>query len=344
MRPPRALNLALAAARLREQPEDFVVEEDLGFAPAGEGPHLLLRVMKRDANTRYVAQQLARLACCHPRDVGYAGLKDRRAVAVQWFSVPTPRAPLAWGDRGRGHGFEVLEVHAHRRKLPRGALSGNRFAIRLRPLAGRNAVTLAAELAPGVELIRHRGVPNYFGAQRFGHDGTNLLRAEADPGTLDREERGFILSAARSALFNMVLAERVEQRTWDQLLSGDLAMLDGRGSFFAADPADEALAPRLRALDLHPSGPLWGRGQPPASGAVRVAEERCAAAVPRWRDLCESAGMEQERRALRMAVRDLELVVEESAVLLRLRLARGCFATAVLRELLQDCPATMAGD
>src|SRR5579864_949147 len=130
--PPRAHALPLEPATLRAVPEDFAVEEELGFDPSGSGQHLLLKVRKRDANTAWVARALARAAGCRDFDVGYAGLKDRRALAVQWFSVPCPRAGTDL--RGlAGEGFEVLEVHAHVRKLPRGALAGNRFALRVRP-------------------------------------------------------------------------------------------------------------------------------------------------------------------------------------------------------------------
>src|SRR5256885_2227692 len=89
--PPRAYGAPLARGTLRTEPEDFVVEEELGFAPSGTGQHVLLKIRKRNANTQWVARELARLCGCHPRDIGYAGLKDRRAIAFQWFSVPHSR-------------------------------------------------------------------------------------------------------------------------------------------------------------------------------------------------------------------------------------------------------------
>lgn len=172
--PPRAYGAPVAQAQLRAVAEDFRVEEDLGFTAAGSGAHVLLRVRKVNANTHWVARELARAAHCRPDEVGYAGLKDRRAVALQWFSVPQPRLSCDW-SAVRGTGFEVLEAHPHTRKLPRGALAGNRFAIRLRPAATGGA-SLAEALAPRLELIARHGVPNYFGPQRFGRDGANLER------------------------------------------------------------------------------------------------------------------------------------------------------------------------
>jgi tRNA pseudouridine13 synthase len=331
--PPRAHGAPLATATLRAEPEDFLVEEDLGFAPAGDGQHLLLKVRKRNANTAWVAEQLARLAGCPQRDVGYAGLKDRRAVAVQWFSLPRPRAPLDL-ELLRGEGFEVLEMQPHNRKLPRGALAGNGFLIRLRALAGSGA-QLAGALAERLEVIRRAGVPNYFGPQRFGRDGANLERMAVPMRSLRPAERGFVLSAARSVIFNAVLAQRVQQGSWGQVLAGDLANLDGRGSFFAVDSATAVLDERARALSIHPTGPLWGEGSPATAATVRELEERSGAAYPQEAALCVAAGMQQERRSLRLAVHELNCVAEETAVLLSFRLARGCYATAVLREMIE---------
>ena len=336
--PPPAHGPPVARALTRTAPEDFIVEEDLGFAPAGSGPHLLLRVRKTDANTDWVARQLARVAGCRPFDVGYAGLKDRRAIAVQWFSVPRPRAALDWGSV-RGEGFEVLEAHAHNRKLPRGALAGNRFTVRLRAAAGAGA-ELAAALAPRLEAIRARGVPNYFGAQRFGRGGGNL-RAAAVPGELERltpAERGFVLSAARSLVFNAVLAERVTAGSWERLAAGDLAALDGRGSFFEVEAADETLSARTARLEIHPTGPMWGAGEPATRFGVLELEKGTAARYAAQCALCAGAGMRQERRSLRLRVADLECETEADAVRLRFGLRRGSFATSVLRELIESAP------
>src|SRR5579862_4293096 len=244
--PPRAYALTRIAATVRAQPEDFVVEEDLGFAPAGHGQHLLVKVQKRNANTQWVARELARAAGCRAADIGYAGLKDRRAVALQWFSLPRTGAASAIGTLATEE-FTVLETHAHSRKLPRGALAGNRFAIRLRP----GAAGAAAALAPALELVSRRGVPNYFGPQRFGRDGANLAPGPLPPpGT---PARGFRLSAARSLLFNALLAERIAEGSWDHLLAGDLAGLEGRGSYFAVAAPDEVLGARCARLEIHPT-------------------------------------------------------------------------------------------
>jgi tRNA pseudouridine13 synthase len=335
--PPRALGGAVGSTCLRQSPEDFEVAEELGFNPDGDGAHRLLRVRKRNANTTWVARELARAAGCHERDVGFAGLKDRRAVATQWFSVPGRGE-----DRERWHGLEgrdfvVLEAHAHRRKLPRGALASNHFTIRLREFAGdRDA------LRERLEALRSRGAPNYFGSQRFGRRGANLERiGRVD--ALRRHERGYVLSAARSLIFNTVLAERVAAGDWERLAAGDVAILDARGSLFRVDSVDATLAARCENLEVHPTGPLWGSGDSMAGGHVAAMEAKLAAQSPEAVVAVTAAGMRAERRSLRVAVRDLAYDLDGDPTI-AFRLCRGAFATSVLRELVDCTNADVAGE
>lgn len=336
--PPRAGAATLPQARLRVEAEDFVVEEELGFAPDGEGSHALLRVRKRGANTEWVARQLAREARCRPHDVGFAGLKDRHAVTTQWFTVPLGRrTPDSWRGCG-GEGFEVLEAHAHRRKLPRGALRGNRFELRLRDVSD------PAALAAGLERIAREGVPNYFGPQRFGRGGGNLARLGA-LAPADRD-RTYVLSAARSLVFNAVLAERVAAGDWNRLLAGDVANLDGTGSVFPVPALDATLEERCARLDLHPTGPLWGQGESPATGEVARREAAVAACFGAATALIKAAGMHQERRALRLAVRDVAWRADPAHaadVIVSFRLGRGSFATTVMREVAAFEPVEESG-
>jgi len=341
LNPPRVHGGPLCRGILRAEPEDFVVEEDLGFSASGSGQHVLLKVRKRDANTQWVARELARACGCRQNDVGYAGLKDRRAIAIQWFSVPKSAVTLdAWVNVA-GEGFQVIEAHAHSRKLPRGALAGNRFCVRIRGMeAGEDSLTAR------VNSIARRGIPNYFGPQRFGRGGANLARIPDDPRSLRPSERGFVLSAARSVVFNAVAAERVLDGTWETLEAGDIANLDGRGSVFPVEAAVAAdagathahadLTARCARLDVHPTGPLWGRGAPASGGRINALERDVAARFPRECSLVERAGMDQERRALRLAVRDLEWSRDGDVVSISFRLGRGSFATTVLREIVDS--------
>ncbi|HSC06415.1 MAG TPA: tRNA pseudouridine(13) synthase TruD [Steroidobacteraceae bacterium] len=332
LEPLRAFGPPPLAGTIRSVPEDFAVEEELGFAPDGAGQHLLLKIRKRDANTEWVARAIARQARVRPSDVGFAGLKDRHAVAVQWFSVPRAgEAGAASWLEFRHPEFTVLEAHAHGRKLRRGSLAANRFRIRVRALRGDRAA-LAARLA----LIGTRGVPNYFGPQRFGRDAANLhaLAHWALEGRelRGRAERSFTLSAGRSVVFNAVLARRVQDASWDRLLDGEIVNLDGSGSVFRIEAPPLDVAERCAALDVHPTGPLCGRGDLRPSLAAAAVEDEVSAAFTAVTTALETAGLQRERRALRLKVEALAADLGEDLEL-SFRLGSGAFATAVLREL-----------
>ena len=320
--------------QLRATPDDFQVREVVDFALDGAGEHAWLWVRKHDANTDWVARRLAERASVSPGAVSYAGLKDRHAVTEQWFSVHLPgKADPDWAAIHPD--FTVLEAVRHSRKLRRGALSGNRFRITIRDLTGD-----PVELAARWRTVATAGVPNYFGEQRFGRDAGNLLRAEAMLRGLekvrDRHQRGLYLSAARSALFNAVLARRIAEGHWDQALSGEVLMLAGSHSIFHVAEADETLRRRVADFDLHPTGPLWGAGELLSSGVVRELEEAVADEWPIFRDGLAAAGLKQERRALRLLVQGAALELPEPDVaILEFQLPAGAYATMVLRELIQ---------
>jgi tRNA pseudouridine13 synthase len=319
-------------AQLRTEPEDFVVREWLGWEADGDGDHLLLKVRKRGANTLWVAKQLARLGKIDPRDVGFAGLKDRDALTEQSFTVPA-RSALgdAWAGVS-GDGFEVIAAARHRRKLKRGGLKGNDFTIVLRAFCGDPAV-----LEQRLQVVATAGVPNYFGPQRFGRDGNNLRTALAwfsgGATPQDRWQRGFALSAARAALFNAVAARRVQDGTWNRLLPGEIVNLNGSGSVFVADAIDAALEERCARLDIHPTGPMWS-GPASASGAAAALEAEVAVRHDVLARGLSEYRLEPERRALRLRVDGLEWAMERDAISLRFRLQRGAFATAVLHEVI----------
>jgi tRNA pseudouridine13 synthase len=322
----------LSRARLRTVPEDFVVEEQMPFTLTGSGEHLWLKVRKRGFNTEQVARQLAREAGLTPRAVGFAGMKDKRAVTVQWFSLHLPgRADPGW--QGLPPGIEVLEAARHGRKLQRGALRGNRFEIVLRECSGEPAALHAR-----LDAIRRDGVPNYFGEQRFGHAGGNVAHARAmftgAAPAPDRHRRGIYLSAARAFLFNEVLAERIRAGHWQTPLPGEACVLAGSNSFFVTDEPDEPLRRRLAEHDVHLSGPLWGAGEPPTRGTVRTLEERVIAGHADLAAGLAREGLRQERRALRVIPADIEAEpLEADGWRLRFSLPAGSYATAVLREL-----------
>ncbi len=152
-----------------------------------------------------------------------------------------------------------------------------------------------------------------------------------------------MLSAARSLVFNAGLTERVKDGTWCRLEAGDVANLDGKGSVFPVDAVDEALAERVAALDVHPTGPMWGKGEWLSQGRVRDLEQRIGSELVEACELVSAAGMNQERRALRLAVRELGWERQGADAILRFWLTKGSFATTVLRELFETDVEEEAG-
>ncbi|MGA8277567.1 MAG: tRNA pseudouridine(13) synthase TruD [Rhodanobacteraceae bacterium] len=319
---------------LRATVEDFEVDEELGFEPSGSGEHVFVRIEKRETNSEWLARWLAAFAGVAPVAVGIAGLKDRHALTRQTFSVHLPgRAEPDWSALDID-GVRVLSSARHNRKLKRGAHRGNRFRLRLREVTGDRV-----EAACRLDVIAACGVPNYFGEQRFGHGGGNLVNARAmfSGARLPRAQRSMALSAARAQVFNRVLAERVASSTWDQASDGDVWMLAGSHSLFGPEGRDERLGARLADFDIHPTGPMWGRGALRSCGSVRAIEQAVADAEADLSTGLARAGLEQERRSLRLAVRDLvHDWVSPGTLGLEFFLESGAFATTMLRELC-DC-------
>ena len=321
----RALGGPILGGSLRQSAEDFAVTEVLGFAPDGQGEHDFLWLEKKHANTNWVARQLAAFAGIAARDVGIAGMKDRHAVTRQWFSVRRPAgAPADWSALDV-EGVSILEVSRNSRKLRRGAHAGNQFRIVIRDLQGS-----PEKLDSYVALIPKYGVPNYFGEQRFGHEGRNLQLAESlfAGKRLPREKRSIALSSARAWLFNHVLQQRVWDKSWSELEQGDIAVLDGSGSIFAVEDVDVSMSERCKQLELHPTGPLWGKSENTRDDERSVANQFPTIANGLVKHTKAS------RRSLRLAVRDLKASLNGDTLALEFYLTRGSFATAVLRELL----------
>lgn len=318
---------------LRQSPEDFQVEEVTGFEPSGSGEHAWLVIRKRGANTLWVARQLARLAGVRPDAVGFAGLKDRAAVTTQAFTVHLPgRQDPDWASLDSEE-LRVLAVHRHHRKLRRGTLRGNRFDLRVTSVRGD-----ATAVEERLRRLASGGMPNYFGPQRFGLDGGNLALADAllvEGRRLGRDERGLALSAARSWLFNSLLAQRVGDGSWSRPLAGDVMQLDGRRAVFRVDEPDAEIERRCGAGEIHPTGPLPGRDAPSAvvpRGVPARLEAECLGRRPGWVDGLVRNGLESDRRALRVMPRGLAWSWEGDSLHLSFYLAAGAFATVLLRE------------
>ena len=306
-------------ADFKSRPEDFVVEEVLGFEPSGEGEHLFLLLQTDDHNTRYTVKCLARLFDVRQRQVSYSGLKDRRGLTSQWFSIHLPGINVEPDAQQLAkEGITLLCSGRHHRKLRIGTHKANRFHIVL-----RNSEPNLLETR--LQQIIATGVPNYFGAQRFGHQAGNVEEAlewvEKAELPFDRAQRSRVLSSLRSWWFNGCLARRVEQDSWNQWLPGDPIMLDGSQSYFMEDTWNETLESRFQEGDIHPGSWL------PGTDTDGLPED--------MRRFLLLANMKPEPRPLRLLPRHVQVKVDGSTFSLSFELPKGAFATTVLRELVR---------
>ncbi|TGG95143.1 tRNA pseudouridine(13) synthase TruD [Natronospirillum operosum] len=327
---PRALGPPLGSAVLRQEPADFVVTELLTPPPSaerGQQEHLWLLVEKTAANTGWVARQLAAWFKVRARAVSFAGRKDRHAVTRQWFSVHLPGLAAADPDPTwpQGEGFQVLDAAWSARKLRRGWHTGNRFQLRLRHWDPEPELLQAR-----LQQIRSSGVPNYFGAQRFGQSfqpaATRLQWPE------DREQRGFMISAARSHLFNNQLAERVATSTWSQAAPGDWVAWHGSAAGFLLTEPDARLHELLAVGELSPTAWLPGLVRDQRL-APTPAEQALLASWSVWIDQLVERRVECARRACRVVPAELAAWQEDGDWHLAFSLPPGSFATAVVHAL-----------
>lgn len=337
------------SAKLKTSAEDFIVEENIAVEFSGDGEHCWLYIRKTGCNTDWVAQQLAKYCKIKNLAVSYAGLKDRHAVTSQWFSVQLPGKPTPdWqafeqscSSKGQNESVQVLQSFRHNKKLQRGALKSNTFRITLRELSDRSDNTFEL-LKQRCDEIAANGVPNYFGAQRFGHDGNNLEQAEklfSRPRyKLPKHKRSLYLSAARSWLFNRILSERIKLHVWNTRLPGDVFMLDRKSACFRDDVASDAAAAdaldnRLARNEIHPTAILWGEGDAMVSSKAAELESAVIDQFPVFRDGLIAARLQAQRRACRVVPHRMSCTRLGDDFVLNFTLPAGSYATMVLAEI-----------
>jgi len=353
-------------AELKAEAEDFVVEELISYPLSGEGEHLWCWVEKRQQNTDWVAGMLAKWADTSKRNVGFAGQKDRHAVTRQWFSIQLPGKADPDMESFAVEGVQILKMVRHNRKLQRGGLAGNRFRLRLKNLefAGaddKTGISIKEDIEARLQSIQTMGFPNYFGQQRFGWNGNNLVQAaelfkqdssvkassrkgKRKRRSSEQNKQGLYISAVRSWMFNELLSQRIEDGNWNELLAGDLLQLEGSNKWFAADlEADgDVLKQRVAAGDLHPSGVLFGDGALATTDLARIYEQSIENRHPKWMDGLRKLRVQPDRRAFRVCPSNLEWHwLEQDAdgqkinLELGFELPAGSFATMLLREVVQ---------
>ncbi|MET1218323.1 MAG: tRNA pseudouridine(13) synthase TruD [Glaciecola sp.] len=334
-----------ATARFKEQLEDFVVTEDLGFSPSGQGEHIFVHIEKKQLNTAYVAEQLAAFTGLPLRAISYAGRKDKFSISRQWFGVHAPgKQDFPWAQ-WQLDGARILDTSRHDKKLRTGVLKRNHFAIRLKRVSDPESVI--ARLG----VIQQQGVPNYFGMQRFGEVryldeegqqqtkvGGNLTLAHhllEGKAIKNRNKRSVAISALRAWLFNTFVSERLAHFETERVLEGDVCILAGSNSYFCAEDVDTRLTQRLSCRDIALSAPLWGKGAAIAQAEALQFENKVAQRYPQITTALENLGLKQERRSLLLHPEALEFAQQDDHIRLSFYLPKGCFATAVIRELVE---------
>lgn len=322
-----------AHGQLKNSPEDFIVEEQLGFALTGEGEHQFLYIEKKGLNTEELIKALARSLQRPVKTISYAGLKDRQATTRQWISIHCPGESIENTQSLAGEGWRVLTSLRHNKKLKTGALSANLFQLKLRNI---NCIDSVEER---LNQVKSSGVPNYFGEQRFGYQGQNLIKAQQvlieNLKIKDRFLRGIYYSAARSLLFNCLLSKRIELNNWNRAISGDVMQLAGSHSVFSIEQPDALIQQRVEEQDISPAAVLWGRGQEMATGEALELQQSVLFAYQNWCEALERHDLQRAYRSLRLSVNELSWKWEDNHLMLTFQLGAGSYATSVVRELIQ---------
>ena len=321
--------------QLKVEAGDFVVKEILGYEPCGEGEHIYLWCRKTGLNTAFVAEQIAKFCQMPLRAVTYAGRKDKHAVTEQWFGVHKPGKDVFDWQRLQLEGLEILSARRHNKKLRTGVLKGNHFELYLRNISAPQ------KLEERLKLVKTSGVPNYYGQQRFGESryhpgGSNLALAEKmieGESIRNRNKRSMAISAMRSWLFNEYISQRIEAGKFNSVQIGDPVILSGSNSFFIAEN-DINLVQRLADKDIQLSAPLWGAGELLSKGDALTWETSVAESYPEMTQTLSSLGLKQERRAISLFAEDMRWNFCDDGVKIQFNLPSGCFATSVIRELI----------
>lgn len=300
---PRSNTAQPFLGRLRTTVDDFQVNEVLNIDFTEAGEHLYLQVEKTNLNTEDVRCTLAQHYEVPTVDVSYSGMKDKRAIARQWFSIRLPSTTCEPSYKG----FRVLQAHRHHCKLRRGTHTQNEFRIVIRDVK--------REMANLNEVLTSP-FPNYFGTQRFGLYFNNLTRArkwvEAGKPRIPRTVRARYLSTLRSYLFNELLGLRVKQENWKVKLAGD------------------------PSVDDRATGPLWGRGTLGSNAVTAEFDQSVQTKHPQVCEALEWVGLQQERRPLSVRAKNIKIEQTQSTVTLEFSLPVGSYATVGLSEYF-DC-------
>ncbi len=337
-------DLAGTGGQIKVEPEHFVVEEVPLYAPDGQGDHLFVCLSRSGRTTQQVIADLAAELRVPPRDIGYAGLKDRQARSTQVFSLPKVQPADAQAAAGE-LGLEFHWAIPHGKKLRTGHLLGNRFTITVLDPTAPDPLACAAAV---IDALQERGLPNYFGTQRFGSWGDNAERGlailtgkERRPGARWLYE--LMTSAYQARLFNEYLALRIHRSLFDRLLPGELAKkTDTGGMFIVEDVATDQA--RFERREITFTGPLFGYEMWSPQGAAAALEAEVLATSPVRPEEWRRHRVAGSRRPARLFLQPIALLPDPQGFVVRFFLPKGAYATIVLREVLKAEPQLVADD
>ncbi len=320
---------------IKATPEHFEVQEILPYGPCGEGEHVFVMLRRKGWNTPDVARALGDPFKLKKQDIGWGGRKDKHAVATQTFSLRLPVSmPMPEVRERLGLlPFKILAVQRHRNKLKTGHVAGNRFHI------------LLTQVDPGIlshaeaiaKVLRQRGLPNYYGEQRFGLEMNNLDRAI---GLLTKrraaggKKNAFMVSVLQSALFNVWLKARIERNAFDSIISGDVAQKTDTGGMFVIEDVGEA-ADRFSKGAIVYTGPIFGYKMKAAADQAALHESEVLQAFRLSLQTFKQWRAPGSRRAARLALDDLTIHRADEGLQFSFTLPSGAYATVVMREFMR---------
>ncbi len=329
-------NTITASGTIRTKPEDFRVTELNDIELSGEGEHLWLTIQKTSNNSIWVAKQLANVCQVPQKKVAFAGQKDRHAITQQWFSIQLPK--ITDTDKiqsALGHGIQIIKSGKHSRKIKIGQLDANAFEIVIRDISGDKQ-----QIEKNITNIKANGVPNYFGAQRFGHDMGNISKCQdwfaGNYKVKSRNLKSLLISTARSHIFNLIVAKRIEQNIWDKCIDGDVLQLNKSHSWFpSCDASSDEIVKRLTEFDIHLTAAMWGDDAVQSQGQCAQLENSIAKIFPVYQKGFEKFRLKQDRRAMRVCPMDFDFCWQSDNTLkLNFKLLPGAYATGIMREIL----------
>ena len=331
------INKISAHGQIRLQAKDFKVTELLDIELSNQGEHLWLYLEKIDSNTNWVAKQLSNVCQVPQKNIGFAGQKDRHAITKQWFSIQLPKiTDVDKIQKALPEEISILKSGIHHRKLKIGQLDGNKFCIRIKNIKGDKQ-----QIEKNIDLVKSHGVPNYFGEQRFGHDMGNIQKAgdwfTGNYKVKTRNLKSLLISTARSHIFNLIIAKRIEHGIWDKSITGDILQLNNSKSWFPeTDASSDEISQRLNEFDIHLTAAMWGEQSTQAKADCASLETEIANQFPKYKIGFEKFRLKQDRRAMRIVANNLQYNWLDNDLELSFELSSGSYATSIIREILDS--------